>query len=65
MARAVRLCVTASLVAAVGIFAVSEVFIISTTMMVATAGVVLSTLALGAICPALVVFEKLRQNRRS
>jgi len=65
MARAMRLCVTTSLVAAIGTFAVSEAFIISTTMMVATAGVVLSTLALGAICPALVVFERLRQNRPS
>ena len=64
IARAMRLCVTASLVTAIGIFAVSEVFTISPTMMVATAGVVLSTLTLGAICPALVVFERLRHNNR-
>src|SRR5208282_681651 len=64
IARAMRLCVTASLVVAIGLFAVSEVFMISPTMMVATASVVLSALALGAICPAL-VFERLRRNRRS
>ncbi len=64
IARAMRLCVTASLVVAIGLFAVSEVFMISPTMMVATASVVLSALALGAICPAL-VFERLRHNRRS
>jgi len=57
--------VTASLAVAIGIFAVSEVFTISTTMMLATADVVLSALALGTICPALVVFERVRQNRRS
>ncbi|HKM74947.1 MAG TPA: CFI-box-CTERM domain-containing protein [Candidatus Bathyarchaeia archaeon] len=64
MARTMRLCAIASLAVAIGIFAVSEVFIISPTMMVATVGVVLSALALGAICPALVVFERLRQTRR-
>jgi len=65
MARTIRQCVTASLVIAIGIFAISEVFVLSPTMMVATAGVVLSALMLGAICPALTVLEKLRHNRVS
>lgn len=63
--RILKMCVSTSLVVAIGIFAISEVFTISTTMMLASADVVLSGLVLGTICPALVVFERVRQNRRS
>jgi hypothetical protein len=63
--RTMKLCAVISLVAGIGIFMASEILVNSATMMIATTVVVLSALALGTICPALAVFERLGRNRRS